>query len=71
MHRLPGSVVAHGVHALKMVQMVDVDSWSMHVRSITSQAELQTAVRNFERNVERAVQLEGRAQQQAPVKVPL
>ena len=50
--------------------MVDVDSWSMHVRSITSPAELQVAVRDFERNVERAVQMEQRAHQ-TPVKVLL
>lgn len=48
--------------------MADVDSWSMHVRSITGPAELQAAMRDFERNVERAVQMEQRAQQ-IPVKV--
>ncbi len=48
--------------------MADVDSWSMHVRSITGPAELQAAMRDFERNVERAVQMEQRAQQ-TPVKV--
>jgi hypothetical protein len=47
-----------------VLQMVDVDSWSMHVRSITGHAELQVAVREFERNVERAVQMD-----QTPVKV--
>ncbi|KAK9905521.1 hypothetical protein WJX75_001517 [Coccomyxa subellipsoidea] len=48
-------------------EMVDVDSWSMHVRSITGHAELQVAVREFERNVERAVQMEQRPHQ-TPVK---
>ncbi|CAL8472119.1 g11661 [Coccomyxa elongata] len=49
------------------IEMADVDSWSMHVRSITGPAELQAAMRDFERNVERAVQMEQRAQQ-TPVK---
>lgn len=50
--------------------MADVDSWSMRVRSITDPAELQAAMRDFERNVERAVQMEQRAQH-TPVKVGL
>ncbi|BDA47446.1 probable protein DYAD at N-terminal half [Coccomyxa sp. Obi] len=49
------------------IEMADVDSWSMHVRSITGPAELQAAMRDFERNVERAVHMEQRAQQ-TPVK---
>ena len=58
------------VGAKCVLQMVDVDSWSMHVRSITGHVELQVAVREFERNVERAVQMEQRAHQ-THVKVQL
>ena len=51
--------------------MVDINSWSRRVRSVSGLDEMHGAVRAFERNVSWAVQSEGRAKRAGRAQVQL